>query len=48
MSTGRPLAGDLSGDARINSEGPGFPHGKPGEANAISVERVVLVKAAEG
>ena len=34
--------------ARIKFEGPGFPHGKPGETNAISVERVVLVRAAEG
>ena len=28
---------------RIKFNGPGFPHGKPGEENAISVERVVLV-----
>ena len=34
--------------ARIKFEGPGFPHGKPGETNAIRVERVVLVKATEG
>ncbi len=31
--------------ARIKFEGPAFPHGKADEANAISVERVVLVKA---
>ncbi|MCC6698626.1 MAG: DUF4838 domain-containing protein [Candidatus Hydrogenedentes bacterium] len=31
--------------ARIKFEGPGFPHGKPDAVNAISVERVVLVKA---
>ena len=31
--------------ARIKLEGPGFPHGKPGDRNAICVERVVLVKA---
>ena len=30
--------------ARIKFEGPGFPHGKPGDTNAICVERVVLVK----
>jgi len=30
--------------ASIKFEGPGFPHGKPGDKNAISVERVVLVK----
>lgn len=29
--------------ARIMLEGPEFPHGKPDEKNAISVERVVLV-----
>ncbi len=34
--------------ARIKFEGPGFPHGRPGQTNAISVERVVLVRAAEG
>jgi len=33
--------------ARIKFEGPGFPHGKPGDRNAICVERVVLVKAEE-
>jgi len=33
--------------ARIKFEGPGFPHGKPDEPNAICVERVVLVKAGE-
>jgi len=32
--------------ARIKFEGPGFPHGQPDEENAISVERVVLVRAA--
>ena len=31
--------------ANIKFEGPGFPHGKPEEKNAICVERVVLVKA---
>jgi hypothetical protein len=31
--------------ARIKFEGPGFPHGKPVEQNAICIERVVLVKA---
>jgi len=31
--------------ARIKFEGPGFPHGRPEEQNAISVERVVLVRA---
>jgi len=30
--------------ARIKFEGPGFPHGRPGDKNAINVERVVLVK----
>jgi hypothetical protein len=30
--------------ARIRFDGPGFPHGKPGEKNAICVERVVLVR----
>jgi hypothetical protein len=30
--------------ARIKFNGPGFPHGKPEEENAISVERVVLVR----
>ncbi|MFQ6098051.1 MAG: DUF4838 domain-containing protein, partial [Armatimonadota bacterium] len=34
--------------ARIKFEGPAFPHGKPGDKNAISVERVVLVKAGAG
>jgi len=33
--------------ARIKFEGPGFPHGKPDQRNAICVERVVLVKAEE-
>jgi len=31
--------------ARIKFEGPGFPHGKPDQPNAICVERVVLVRA---
>lgn len=31
--------------ARIKFEGPAFPHGAEGDANAISVERVVLVAA---
>lgn len=31
--------------SRIKFEGPGFPHGKPDEKYAISVERVVLVRA---
>ncbi|MCC6487533.1 MAG: DUF4838 domain-containing protein [Candidatus Hydrogenedentes bacterium] len=31
--------------ARVKFEGPGFPHGKPEDDNAICVERVVLVKA---
>ena len=30
--------------ARIKFEGPGFPYGKPKDKNAISVERVVLVR----
>ena len=30
--------------ARIKLEGPGFPHGKPDQSNAISIERVLLVK----
>lgn len=30
--------------ARIKFNGPGFPHGKPDYENAISVERVVLVR----
>lgn len=30
--------------ARIKFEGPGFPHGKPDQKNAICVERVVLVR----
>jgi hypothetical protein len=32
--------------ARIKFEGPSFPHGKPGQRDAICVERVVLVKKA--
>ncbi len=32
--------------ARIKFEGPFFPHGQEGDKNAISVERIVLVKAA--
>ncbi|MCX5759303.1 MAG: DUF4838 domain-containing protein, partial [Candidatus Hydrogenedentes bacterium] len=31
--------------ARIKFEGPGFPHGKTADKNAICVERVVLLKA---
>jgi len=31
--------------ANIAFEGPGFPHGKPGDKNAICVERAVLVNA---
>jgi len=31
--------------ARIKFEGPGFPHGKPEQKNAIHVERVILIKA---
>lgn len=31
--------------ACIKFEGPGFPHGKPGQKNAICVERVVLARA---
>jgi hypothetical protein len=34
--------------ARVEFEGPGFPHGQAADKNAISVERVVLVKASEG
>jgi len=30
--------------ARIKFEGPGFPHGRPEDKNAICVERVILVK----
>ena len=30
--------------ARVKFEGPGFPHGKPGQTNTICVERVVLVR----
>jgi hypothetical protein len=30
--------------ANLSFEGPGFPHGTPGQKNAICVERVVLVK----
>jgi hypothetical protein len=30
--------------ARINFEGPRFPHAKPGDKDAIYVERLVLVK----
>ena len=30
--------------ANIKFEGPGFPHGKPEQNNAISVERVIVVK----
>ena len=30
--------------AKIKFEGPAFPHGQPGEKNAISVERIVFVK----
>ena len=33
--------------ARIKFTGPAFPHGKQGDANSISVERVVLVKQAK-
>ena len=32
--------------ARVKFEGPRFPHARPGETNAIYVERLVLVKAA--
>ena len=31
--------------ARVKFEGPAFPHGRPGAKNAITIERVVLVKA---
>jgi hypothetical protein len=31
--------------ARVKFEGPRFPHGKPGDKDAICVERVVLVQA---
>lgn len=31
--------------ARIKFEGPRFPHAKPGEKDAICVERIILVKA---
>ncbi len=31
--------------ARMKFEGPDFPHGQEGDANAISVERVILVKS---
>ncbi len=31
--------------ARIKFEGPGFPYGKAGAQNAISIERVVLIKS---
>jgi len=31
--------------ARMKFEGPEFPHGDAGDANAISVERVILVKS---
>ncbi len=34
--------------ARIKFEGPAFPHGAEGQANAICVERVVLVKTQPG
>jgi hypothetical protein len=34
--------------ARIKFEGPAFPHGKEGDKNAVSVERVVLVKHGAG
>ena len=30
--------------ARLKFEGPGFPHGKAGQTNAICVERVVLIR----
>ncbi len=30
--------------ARVKFEGPGFPHGKPGQKNAICVERVIVVR----
>ncbi len=30
--------------ARIKFEGPGFPHGKPEQKNAICVERVIVVR----
>lgn len=32
--------------ARIKFEGPGFPHGRPGQKNAICVERVIVVRGA--
>lgn len=32
--------------ARIKFEGPQFPHARPGEKDAICVERIVLVKTA--
>lgn len=34
--------------ANVKFEGPGFPHGKPEDKNAISVERVVLQKTEKG
>lgn len=38
------LEGECEVWARIRFEGPAFPHGNAGEENAISVERVVLVR----
>jgi hypothetical protein len=34
--------------ARIKFEGPAFPHGKPGDKNAICIERVVLTQSGDG
>jgi hypothetical protein len=34
--------------ARIRFEGPGFPHGRAEDKDAISVERVVLVREGGG
>jgi len=33
--------------AHIKFEGPGFPHGTPGQRNAICIERVVVVRGAK-
>jgi len=47
-SVGDPAQPDAPCDvwASIKFEGPGFPHGRAGEQNAISVDRVIVVRSA--
>lgn len=45
-SAGDPLGSKEKSEiwARLKFEGPGFPHGQPGQKNAICVERVIVLK----